>query len=222
MQPLEASVIAVALLLAACLPGAGVAQEVVDLPEQDRLLRFNLEEVYRVGGPDVLLSRVRGAEFGGAGTLYLLDGNLASSDRLLAVRDDGRTAVQLGRSGGGPGEFSNIVHFAPLGERHVAAFDLRHNAYLVFSSDGEMVRMVDAGGEGTTSGFGNAARFVRPDRVRSGLLMVNALDRTTVSRADAEESGHTALERARFDGDEISTRTVLHAWSPVPVMRGIR
>lgn len=221
---LKAAPVAIALLLAVCPPRAvvaqEVAQEVVDLPEQDRLLVPDLEEVYRVGAPHILLSRVLAAEFGGDGTLYLLDGHSTSSARLLAIRDDGGTVVQIGRSGSGPGEFSNLVHFAPLGDRHVAAFDLRHNAYQVFSSAGEMVRMVGAGGDG--AGFSNAARFVRPDRARDGLLMVNSLNRTTVSRAGAGESGRTALQRARFDGDQVSTRTVLEAWSPVPVGRGIR
>lgn len=194
----------------------------MDLPEHDRFLASDLEEVYRVGGPDILLSRVLKAEFGGDGTLYLLDGHSTSSARLLAIRDRGRTVVQLGRSGAGPGEFTNIVHFAPLGDRQVAAFDLRHNAYLVFSSDGEMVRMVGAGGDDARNGFANAARVVRPDRARNGLLVNNPLDRTTESRAGAGESGRTTLRRVRFDGDRVSTRTVLEAWSSVPVARGLR
>ena len=217
----EVPTAALALLPAVLLAGALGAQEVVDLPEADRFPVLDLDEVYRVGGSDLLLSRVRKAEFGGDGTLYLLDGNSASSARLLAIRDDGRTAVQLGEPGDGPGEFGGLPHFAPLGDRHVAAFDLGQNAYLVFSSDGELVRTVGAGGGGRVAGFGNMARVVRPDRARNGLFMVNPLNRTAVSRGSAGESGRAAILRVGLGGDDISTRTVLQAWSPVPVTRGL-
>lgn len=197
-QPVRArKCLAVAMaLLPAVLPrGALGAQEVVDLPEEDRFPALDLDEVYRLGESDLLLSRVQKAEFGGDGTLYLLDGNSASSARLLAIRDDGRTVVQLGEPGEGPGEFSGLPHFAPLGDGHLAAFDSRRNAYLVFSSDGELVRTVGAGGDGRgrlEAGLGNLARVVRPDRARNGLLMVNPLNRTTVSRGAA---GNPAVRR---------------------------
>ena len=227
-QPVRARkclAVAIALLPVVLPRGALGAQEVLDLPEEDRFPALDLDEVYRLGGSDLLLSRVRKAEFGGDGTLYLLDGNSASSARLLAIRDDGRTVVQLGEPGEGPGEFSGLPHFAPLGDGHLAAFDSRRNAYLVFSSDGELVRTVGAGGDGRGrlgAGFGNLARVVRPDRARNGLLMVNSLNRTTVSRGAAGESGRTAILRVGFGGDEISTRVVLQAWSPVPVTQGPR
>lgn len=89
-QAHEVPAVAMMLLPAVLVAGALGAQEVVDLPEEDRFLVLDLDEVYRVGGSDPLLSRVRKAEFGGDGTLYLLDGNSASSARLLAIRDDGQ------------------------------------------------------------------------------------------------------------------------------------
>lgn len=199
--------VAMALLPAVLLAGALDAQEVVDLPEEDQFPVLDLDEVYRVGGSDLLLSRVRKAEFGGDGTLYILDGNSASSARLLAIRDDGQTAVQLGEPGDGPGEFSGLPHFAPLGDRHVAAFDWGQNAYLVFSSDGALVRTVGAGGDGRVAGLGNLARVVRPDRARNGLLMVNPLNRTTVSRGSAGESGRAAI---------------LRYYHEVPVVEGVK
>ncbi len=94
---------AVACLLAA---GPAGAQEIIELPAEDRWLDAGFEEVYRVGslaGEEwEQFGRVRRVAFDGAGQLYVFD---AGVDRIFVVGPNGEFRRAFGRQGEGPGEF---------------------------------------------------------------------------------------------------------------------
>ena len=88
------------------LPGALSAQAVVDLPDRDRPLTVESQELYSVGsiyGDEwETFSRVAGVAFDAEGNLYILD---ADNYRVVKVGSDGRLLMEMGRGGEGPGEF---------------------------------------------------------------------------------------------------------------------
>ena len=185
------------------------------MPSQDRPLTADFEEVYRVGAPDLLLSDIRAAEFASDGTLYLLDVLSVSDVQLMAVSEDGKSVRTIGQPGGGPGKFKGIPHFSPLSDGRLAVFDLGHNAYRVFSSEGVLDGMVDAGGVGPAAGFGSMARSVRPDRIGTGFLMVNAVTWDMSGEEWTVDSRGRTIERVRLDeSGSVETDTVLSAWAP--------
>lgn len=196
------------------------AQEVIDLPAEDRPLSSAVfEEVYRVGGPDVLLSRVVAAEFGPSGALYLQEAS-GTSMRLLAVEDGGGSARQIGRRGGGPGEFTMLSHFAVLADGRIAAFDAQHNAYQIFGADNTFERMVRLGGGGGVMGaMTNIGRRARADRAEASLISMDAmsLDMSSLESGEVRSEGRgRTLERIGLDGDDAAIDTLLVAWSPPP------
>ena len=180
-----------------------------------------LDDVYSVGAPTTMLSTVGAVAFGPSGILYFLDA-AGTTVRLLAVTDMGRHVREVGRRGEGPGEFSMITHFAVLDDDRVAAFDARHNAYLIFGADdGAFERMValnsGVGRASATMDLTNIGRTARGERGRPGMISLNriAVDLSAVTSGQATMmfSGH-AIERIDVQGDEAKIDTLLVAWSP--------
>ena len=82
------------------------AQQVVELPAEDRLLDADFEEVYRVGavtGEDwETFGNVHDLAFDRLGNLYVVD---TQGARIVVVNPEGGFVRQLGGVGTGPGEF---------------------------------------------------------------------------------------------------------------------
>ncbi len=82
------------------------AQQVVELPAEDRLLDEDFEEVYRVGavtGEDwETFGNVHDLAFDRLGNLYVVD---TQGARIVVVNPEGGFVRQLGGVGTGPGEF---------------------------------------------------------------------------------------------------------------------
>lgn len=194
------------------------AQEIVDLPAEDRPLSTDaFEVVYRVD-PSVEFSRIMAAEFDHNGVLYLHD--VADATRLLAVEADGGSVREVGGQGQGPGEFMMLTHFAVLVDGRVAAFDGQHNAYQLFSAEGAFEGMVKlGGGSGIEAGMANMGRSAQGHRTEPTLISLNAmnLDMSAVEsgQATADMRGR-AIERIGLDGDEAEIDTVLVAWAAPP------
>ena len=99
----------------ACLSGVVdlAAQEIIRLPDEDRWLDADFEEVYRIGsltGEDwEQFGSVRKVAFNEAGQLYVFDGQ---ADRMVVVGSAGEYLRGFGRRGEGPGEFRNAVAVA--------------------------------------------------------------------------------------------------------------
>ncbi len=122
---------------------AATAQEVINLPADDRRLAPDFEELYRVGsvlGADwEQFGNVRRVGFDGAGRLYVFDNQ---ADRVTIVGPDGEFLRAFGRSGEGPGEFRHVDGLAIMRDGRAVLADTGHRAYHVFGADGNLERMV--------------------------------------------------------------------------------
>ena len=129
------------VLLIAAAPAA--AQEVIELPAEDRQLNSTLDEIYRVGsalGEDwEQFGNVRRVAFDAAGQLHVFDNQ---ADRIIVVGADGGFQRAFGREGDGPGEFRSPDGFAVMPDGRVVMGDLGHRGYHIFGADGEFERMV--------------------------------------------------------------------------------
>ena len=115
------------------------AQEVIDLPAEDRWLEPSFEELYRVGsvsGADwEQFGNVRDVGFDGAGRLYVFDNQ---ADRVTVVGPDGEFLRAFGRPGDGPGEFRGADGLAVMRDGRVVLADTGHRAYHIFGADGSV------------------------------------------------------------------------------------
>ena len=189
------------------LPGAvGLqAQDIVELPGEDRPVSPDLELVYRLGSaaataPWEEFTSISGVAFDGAGNLYLLDGTRTSADvRVVVVDVAGRFVNDFGRAGDGPGEFRAATQLVVWEDGQVLVEDMMHAGYHVFSPAGEFERMVREGGGGL--GFAMARRpNLRPERTG---------ERTLVGRS------RRTIQRVDMSSEEVEDRVLVEAWAPV-------
>ena len=138
------SVAGIIIILVWLLPAVPAgAQEVIELPAEDRWLEPAFEDVFRVGalsGEDwEQFGNVRMVGFDGAGQLYIFD---SIADRIFVVSPNGEFVRAFGRPGDGPGEFRNPDGLAVMRDGRVVIADIGHRAYHLFDADGEFERMV--------------------------------------------------------------------------------
>ncbi|MDE2664316.1 MAG: hypothetical protein OXI39_15120 [Gemmatimonadota bacterium] len=192
-------------VLWAALGAAGLhAQEMVDLPGEDRSVSPDLELVYTIGSAAAAaeweeFTSISGVAFDGASNLYLLDGTrMESSARVVVVDATGRFVREFGRAGDGPGEFRAATQLVVWEDGQVLVEDMLHAGYHVFSSTGEFERMVREGGG---MGFAMARRpNLRPERTGA---------RTLIGR-----SGRT-IQRVDMSSEDVEDRVIAEAWAPV-------
>ena len=128
------------LHVACLLATAGVleAQEVIELPGEDRRLEADFEEVYRIGSLDgqdwEQFGNVRKVTFDGAGQLYVFDDQ---AHRIFVVGPDGEYRRSFGGPGEGPGEFRNPAALAVFRDGRAVVADTRHRAYHIFDANGD-------------------------------------------------------------------------------------
>ena len=190
----------------AVLGAAGLqAQEIVDLPAEDRPVSPDLELVYRLGSAGAMaeweeFTSISGIAFDGASNLYLLDGTrMESSARIVVVDPTGRFVREFGRAGDGPGEFRAATQLVVWEDGQVLVEDMMHAGYHVFSPAGDFVRMVREGGEGL--GFAMARRpSLRPERTGT---------RTLIDRS------RRTIQRVDMSSEEVEDRVLVEAWAPV-------
>ena len=196
---------------------------------QDRPLDADFAEVYRVGGSDA----PRWAEFTAApllsfdadGRLYALDGSIG---HVVVIDQSGSLVRIVGGHGEGPGEFNQLGAFVVWPDGRLAVADFGHNAYQVFSPDGEFERFVRMGsGDDMFSGVSNMRPRLRPDPtglaiVAEGLpsrfgTFTDLLGELVGTEAPHEEGvDDRGLERLDLRGNEVATETILEAWRPPP------
>ena len=121
------------------------AQEVIELPAEDRRLEPVFEEVYRVGslsGEDwEQFGNLRMVGFDGAGQLYIYIFD-SQDDRIFVVSPNGEFVRAFGRQGDGPGEFRSPDGLAVMRDGRVAIADIGHLAYHLFDARGEFERRI--------------------------------------------------------------------------------
>ena len=187
------------------------AQEVIDLPAEDRWLEPSFQELYRVGsatGADwEQFGNVRRVGFDGAGRLYVFDNQV---DRVTVVGPDGEFLWAFGRPGDGPGEFRGADGLAVMRDGRVVLADMGHRAYHIFGADGSferMVRMAPEPGAVTITDL-------LPDP--GGEAIFSAVGAQTLS-ASGVTRGATpptsrSVERMTITGEEATKDTVAEGW----------
>jgi hypothetical protein len=128
---------AVLIPMVLLLPAALRAQEVLELPGRDRALRVDEEEVYSIGsmaGEEwETFGAINGVAFDSEGNLYILD---RMSFRVVKVGPQGRFLTDMGRSGGGPGEFGMPLSLTVTRSGEVRVFDMGQQGFTLFNPDG--------------------------------------------------------------------------------------
>ena len=195
-----------------------LAQEVVELPAEDRILEAEFEEVYRVGSVDgdewELFRRVSAVGFGQSGDLYVMDDQ---GGRIVVVSEEGEFVREFGRIGDGPGEFhgntNTAVGFTVLRDGRAVVFDPGHSAFQVFGPDGEFERSVRMPG---TSLY--LIRTLLPARDGQNVITtsVSAFGRR------GPEPPFRLVYRLVLTGDEAVQDTVIRAWRPSGDADGFR
>ena len=201
---------------------AATAQEVIDLPGDDRRLAPDFEELYRVGSVQgeewEQFGNVRRVGFDGAGRLHVFDNQ---ADRVTIVGPDGEFLRAFGRPGEGPGEFRLADGFAIMRDGRAVLADAGHRAYHIFGADGSFERMVrmapepgaveitdllpDPGGEAIFSAVGA--------QLLSGSGFTRGRTRRHTSRP---------VERITITGEEARKDTVAEGWLPAGDTRGVK
>lgn len=120
-------------------PDAG-AQQVLDLPAEDRPLGLDRQEIQTLGGMEATgwdaFSRVGAVAFDGEGRLYVQD---VEARRLTVVSSDGEFVRQLIRQGDGPGEVTNFAGFGVTPGGDVAVVDMGRRVLTWFGPDGALL-----------------------------------------------------------------------------------
>ena len=195
--------------------GPLAAQEVIELPAEDRLLDADFEEIYRLGAVDGggwdTFGSVEGLGFDGAGNLYILD---TQAIRISVVDPQGNLVRQFIGEGEGPGEFgSNFargLRLAVMRDGRVAVYDVGYIGFSLFGADGEFERKIPVGGD-------RRRRPILPD-MQAFPGMERVLSTTRVGYLSTPDPG----PRPRFrpvlsydlSGDEAAVDTAATAWNP--------
>lgn len=204
-----------AVLLGLGLAAAAGAQDVSELPGQDRALSPALEEVYRVGAFDgeawETFGDVRGVGFDEAGNLYVFD---AQAGTVVKVDPSGRHVANIGTPGEGPGELRQPVGFTVMRDGRVVVADMGHRAYTIFRPDGTFERSVSMGGGGMI----RIGEF-RPDPSGRGVIMGGGGSMSISmeggpGRGAPEMPTGRPIERLDLSGSEVAATTVVSAWAP--------
>jgi len=204
----------VGLALAGAIPTR--AQEIIELPAEDRMLEAEFEELYRLGtlaGEDwEQFGEIQSVAFDGAGNLLVFD---RQAQKVFVVGPDGRLSGEIGGPGEGPGEFGDARAMAVRADGGVVVADLDHWGYHLFRADGEFDRMVRMSGSASARRIG----FIRVQPTADATISVPG-QATGVTFTAGAFSGPIVLpsshsiERTLLSGEWSETDTIAEAWLP--------
>jgi len=190
------------------------AQDVVDLPGEDRVLVPQVETVFQVGSLDgadwETFGDVRGVAFDAAGRLYVFD---RQSSRVVVVDGAGKLVEEVGKPGEGPGELRQPVDFTVLRDGTIVISDIGHRAYSLFGPDGTFQRLVSFGGGGDIIRVGAMDPDARGGAVFSGGASAISMTRVGAGGSIEMPAGRP-IERIALAGETAEVDTVLTAWQP--------
>ncbi|MCY4399711.1 MAG: hypothetical protein OXE96_10285 [Gemmatimonadetes bacterium] len=132
------------------------AQEVIELPAEDRYLEAKFEELFRVGKsigePWETFTTIVRLGFDEVGNLYVFDGviragmpaeiPMPTSLRVLVFDPTGGFLREFGRMGEGPGEFNWPWGYVVMRDGTTVVGESRQAAWQIFDPAGNFVRMV--------------------------------------------------------------------------------
>ena len=193
------------------------AQEVIELPAEDRLLDAGFDELYRVGsllgGDWDTFGRVVDVAFDGSGNLYVLDTQAA---RISVVDLQGNLVRRFGRVGEGPGEFdadaSGVQTFTVLHDGRAAVHDPGRGHFVLFGSNGEFERLVPLAGTTFTMFPGLQADPASASMVSTGKVTHRNL--TPGAGEDEAEPSFVSVMRYDVSGAEVWVETAATGWKP--------
>lgn len=215
-ERLTSNAFAMAVPCALIVSGAS-AQEIVELPGEDRWLDADFEEVFRIGsamGEEwEQFGDVRSVMFDGAGHLYVFDSQV---ERIFVVGQDGTLLREVGRKGRGPGEFRAAMEMVVREDGSVVVADLAHRAYLLFDASGDFERMVAMGGDPGLTAIGP----LMAERGTDVLITTPAGPDRTFMRASTrhliewDRFTSRPIERLVLSGEEVERDTIADGWLP--------
>lgn len=197
------------------------AQEVVELPAQDRPLAADFEEVYRIGSLDgeawETFGDIAGVAFDAAGNLHVLD---RQASAVTVVDPAGALLREVGGPGDGPGELRMPMAFTVMRDGRVVIADLGHRAYQIFGADGTFERMVGMG-DGSVIRIGDLAPHPDGSSVVSGggRSVVVSMRRGPEAggdpeEGDPEETTSRPIDRVDLSGDLAEATLLASGWRP--------
>ena len=195
------------------------AQQVINLPAEDRMLEIEFEELYRLGtlaGEEwEQFGHVQSVAFDPAGNLLVFDRLVFQDRRIFLVGPDGRLIREIGRSGEGPGEFGEAVATAVMMDGRVVVADLSRRGYHLFGADGEFERMVRMPGSPSAWGMG----LIRAQPGADAIISVPGQATTATMTAGAFRGpillpSSLTIERTILSGEWSETDTIAEAWLP--------
>lgn len=199
----------VAFAVCSATASAVSAQDVVELPAEDRFLSADFEELYRVGsvvgGDWDTFGAVAAVDFDGAGNLYVLDSQAA---QITIVDPQGSLVRRFGRRGDGPGELSGEAWaFSVWRDGRIAVYDAGKRAFVVFGADGGFDRQVPLEG---------------PTFISIPELQADPVSMSVVSTGEVQYLDWTPLAPASFryvmryglSREQAEVDTVAAGWQP--------
>jgi hypothetical protein len=209
------------ILVAAAVAASGVAgvpgraQQVVEIPAQDRALPPSLEQVFRVGsmaGAEwETFGDIRGVAFDAQGRLYIFD---QQSSRVVVTDAQGKLVRTVGKAGEGPGELRSPVTFTVLRDGTIVIADMGHRAYQLFGPDGAFQRMVSFSGSGEMIRLGDMAPDPRGGAVFSGGGNVMISMSRQGPGAPPELPTDRPIEWISLAGATAETKLLASGWQP--------
>ena len=204
------------LALAGAIPAA--AQEIIELPAEDRTLELEFEELYRLGtfaGEEwEQFGDVRSVAFDAAGNLLVLDQH-DQAQKIYVVNPEGRLVREMGGPGEGPGEFKRVVAMAVMPDGRVVAADHDRQGYHLFRADGEFERMVRKPGSPSVWRMGPIRAQPGTDAVISVPGQAKGVTMTAGAfRGPIVLPSSFSIERTVLSGEWSETDTVAEAWLP--------
>ena len=204
------------LALAGAIPAA--AQEIIELPAEDRTLELEFEELYRLGtlaGEEwEQFGDVQSVAFDAAGNLLVFDQH-DLAQKIYVVDPEGRLVREIGGPGEGPGEFGHAFAMAVMPDGRVVVSDMDRRGYHLFGADGEFDRMVRISGSPSSWRMGLIRAQPGADAIISVPGQATAYTMTAGAfRGPIVLPSSLTIERTILSGEWSETDTIAEAWLP--------
>ncbi len=207
--------------------GTLAAQNMIELPAEDRPLDADFQVIHRVGSLDGdgwdTFGNVAGVGFDGTGHLHILD---TEAVRINVVDPTGSLVRRFIGEGQGPGEFGGdyaaALELAVMRDGRVAVYDMGRMGFALFDAGGGFERTVPFPGARTSFAM------IRGLQVFPGSDRVLSTTEVGYLRTRADPDDEASQPRVRhvlsydLGGDEVRVDSVVAGWRPSGDAEGFR